>query len=205
MRAPGRISTACEYPGDGGSASDLIKRTEGVASLIFRLSFTLLELRVPEKIAAAKRNTTTDTVRIFVAPINCSPESQGFLGTAKLSGATPFVSPRMVHRDGKLNLRQRFARRFCIGFDPIDFALGPMQPETTGGQPAGQCPVRFTHRLLCPSVKYRRRGACTQLVGLQTPAGFDGALQAAQDFAIDWPSLPRADVPYRGQLRSKQL
>jgi len=48
MRAPGRISTAWEYPGDGGSVPDLINRTADSRSLLG--SPLSVVVREPEKI-----------------------------------------------------------------------------------------------------------------------------------------------------------
>src|SRR6266404_838906 len=64
IRAPGRISTAWEYQGDGGSVPDLMNRTADF-SLTFGVSFVWFVFREPEKIDAAVRHTRMKAIRML--------------------------------------------------------------------------------------------------------------------------------------------
>src|SRR5438445_1692535 len=109
MRAPGRISTAWEYPGDGGSVPDLINRTADF-SLTFGVSFVWFVFREPEKIDAAVRHTRMKAIRMLSLLLKDGVSVETSSGSTPINGHA---------RDGILDFRHPLHAILGVRLEPI--------------------------------------------------------------------------------------
>src|SRR6267142_2723826 len=162
MTRPGRTSTACEYPGDGGSASDFRKRTAFFGCSIFWFSFSWVGFHGREMIPAVSKHTTIHAVRMTPPPSFRAVNSS--FPMLCLGGADPAGTLRLARlHHWKLYFRQCFRLGPALGFDPVNLTLRPAQAELTVGKPRCEFPIGVLDGPVTAEMEHRGDSRSRQL------------------------------------------